>query len=78
MKYVLAGIITVEDCELILTCGPHLPGTVPFTGSVAALRHGQDLLMHYYSAKVRNNVSKFQMAEITRYTTGTIFREFYL
>ena len=78
MKYVLAGIITVDNSELILTCGPHLPGTVPFTGSVAALRHRQDLLMHYNDAKVHNNGSKFQMAEIRVRTTGTIFREFYL
>ena len=78
MKYVLAGIITVDNCELILTCGPHLPGTVPFTGSVAALRHRQDLLMHYNDAKVHNNGPKFQMVRPAYWHAGTNFREFYL
>jgi hypothetical protein len=31
---------------------PHLPGTVPFTGSVAALHFAQDLLMQELAAKL--------------------------
>jgi hypothetical protein len=37
----------------LIRVDPHLPGTVPFTWSVAALLFAQDLLMQEYGSKLR-------------------------
>ena len=60
MMLALAGSVQFENCELILTCGPHLPGTVPFTGSVA-VPPWRDLLMHDYAVKLHDKVLKIKI-----------------
>ena len=44
---------TAGYCEQhLIRMDPHLPGTVPFTGSVAALHFAQDLLMQELATKL--------------------------
>ena len=64
MASCLQVINSLENCELHLTCGPHLPGTVPFTGSVA-VPPGRDLLMQLFPANLRNASEKKNILYLT-------------